>query len=449
MAAQLALGGLLGGRFLPGVTVASINIGGMTRPEARAVLLDQATDTSIQFKAAGTDYTIGLSDIGAEYDINSTLDQAYLIGRDQAFLPLGAWNARNTGSLAYSYRLDALKEQAFVDKVVAASGKAPVDASIVIKDGVPAAQDDQDGLALNALLVFQTINAQIGTAHVTPTELKPSVQQARIQTADLTSALSKTQELLATPITITYQGRAFKPTAANMSDWITYSKTPVEDAPGLTPAVSQDGIKHYLQSLAVQINLNPVNRKLNVMNGDSKEVQAGKDGLQLDQDALAGQIAKAVDAKQVTTLEAPTKKVPFQTEYNRTISLDYGKYIEINLKTQHLWVYQDHNLIYESSITSGATGAGFPTVQGLFSIQAKQTDRNLNGYAIGYNYNVFVHYWMPFYGNYGLHDASWRSSFGGQDYYYGGSHGCVNLPNATAAFLFGWADVGTPVWVHS
>ncbi len=56
---------------------------------------------------------------------------------------------------------------------------------------------------------------------------------------------------------------------------------------------------------------------------------------------------------------------------------------------------------------------------------------------------------MPFYGNYGLHDASWRNGvFGGQDYLYNGSHGCVNLPEATAAFIYNWADVGTPVWIH-
>jgi lipoprotein-anchoring transpeptidase ErfK/SrfK len=63
---------------------------------------------------------------------------------------------------------------------------------------------------------------------------------------------------------------------------------------------------------------------------------------------------------------------------------------------------------------------------------------------------VFVQYWMPFYQGFGLHDASWRNgNFGGQDYYYGGSHGCVNLPLATAEFLYNWADIGTPVWVHN
>jgi lipoprotein-anchoring transpeptidase ErfK/SrfK len=171
--------------------------------------------------------------------------------------------------------------------------------------------------------------------------------------------------------------------------------------------------------------------------------------LVVDDGHVTEAVADAVGQLKAVTVAIPTKPIAFKTQYNRIITLDYGKYIEVNLSRQHMWVYQDHQVIFDSPITSGATGAGFPTVQGLFSIYAKQTDRNLNGYAIGYNYNVFVKYWMPFYGNYGLHDASWRSSFGGSDYYYGGSHGCVNMPESSAAFLYGWADVGTPVWVHS
>ncbi|HSW71001.1 MAG TPA: L,D-transpeptidase, partial [Gammaproteobacteria bacterium] len=125
------------------------------------------------------------------------------------------------------------------------------------------------------------------------------------------------------------------------------------------------------------------------------------------------------------------------------------KYIEVNLSSQHLWAYQDHQVAFDSPVTSGATGYGFPTVTGLFSIYSKQTNRYLDGRPLGYNYNVFVQYWMPFYADYGFHDASWRNgSFGGQDYYYDGSHGCVNLPTATAAWLYNWAPVGTPVWVH-
>lgn len=44
-----------------------------------------------------------------------------------------------------------------------------------------------------------------------------------------------------------------------------------------------------------------------------------------------------------------------------------------------------------------------------------------------------------------MHDAKWRSSFGGQIYMTNGSHGCVNLPPAVAKVIFQNISTGDPV----
>jgi lipoprotein-anchoring transpeptidase ErfK/SrfK len=43
-----------------------------------------------------------------------------------------------------------------------------------------------------------------------------------------------------------------------------------------------------------------------------------------------------------------------------------------------------------------------------------------------------------------LHGAYWHNNFGNPM-----SHGCVNLPLDFAHFLYGWAPLGTMVWVHA
>ena len=65
----------------------------------------------------------------------------------------------------------------------------------------------------------------------------------------------------------------------------------------------------------------------------------------------------------------------------------------------------------------------------------------------GPGYASFVKYWMGYGGAYGLHDASWRSRFGTQDYIYNGSHGCINMPTVAAKKLYGMIEVGTPVYI--
>ena len=67
----------------------------------------------------------------------------------------------------------------------------------------------------------------------------------------------------------------------------------------------------------------------------------------------------------------------------------------------------------------------------------------------GDDYLVFVKYWVSVVGDLvGLHDASWRSNFGGDYYLYAGSHGCVNTPLDAIAMIYNNITVGTLVVVY-
>jgi len=63
----------------------------------------------------------------------------------------------------------------------------------------------------------------------------------------------------------------------------------------------------------------------------------------------------------------------------------------------------------------------------------------------GPGYAADVKYWMPFYGNIGVHDASWRRSFGGEIYKRNGTHGCVNAPVYLAKVIFEHIEEGVPI----
>ena len=51
---------------------------------------------------------------------------------------------------------------------------------------------------------------------------------------------------------------------------------------------------------------------------------------------------------------------------------------------------------------------------------------------------------MTFNGGIGIHDASWRSEFGGKIYKTGGSHGCINSPDYLAKAIFDNIEAGIP-----
>lgn len=121
---------------------------------------------------------------------------------------------------------------------------------------------------------------------------------------------------------------------------------------------------------------------------------------------------------------------------------DYGNtYVEINLTTQHIWLYKDGVLMVEGPIVSGTASSRYATPSGIYGLTYKERNAILRGE----NYAAPVSYWMPFNGDIGIHDATWRSNFGGQIYITDGSHGCINTPYNVASTIFEYINQGSPV----
>lgn len=138
-------------------------------------------------------------------------------------------------------------------------------------------------------------------------------------------------------------------------------------------------------------------------------------------------------------------------KYNDTFGYVYNSYlkplpndyIEVDISEQNIKYHMGEEIILDSNVVTGKQNVSDTRV-GMFEIYSKETSRILTGT----NYRTYVDYWMPFDGAIGLHDASWRSEFGGDIYVKSGSHGCVNLPFEVAKNIYENSEVGTKVLVH-
>ena len=142
---------------------------------------------------------------------------------------------------------------------------------------------------------------------------------------------------------------------------------------------------------------------------------------------------------------------------NSELSVDYGNgfsdaqkgsndignsYVEIDLTNQHLYLFKDGDIVLETDFVSGnMSKADCVTPPGVFGL----TYKTRNAILRGTNYETPVNYWMPFNGNVGMHDATWRRAFGGTIYLTSGSHGCINLPLHMAASIYEYVSTGFPV----
>jgi len=114
------------------------------------------------------------------------------------------------------------------------------------------------------------------------------------------------------------------------------------------------------------------------------------------------------------------------------------RWIDVDLTNQRVYAYEG-NTVVNSFIVSTGTWL-YPTVTGQYHIYVKYVSNKMSG--PGY-YLPNVPYIMYFYGSYGLHGTYWHNNFGTPM-----SHGCVNLRTDDAAWLYGWASIGTLVNIH-
>jgi hypothetical protein len=143
------------------------------------------------------------------------------------------------------------------------------------------------------------------------------------------------------------------------------------------------------------------------------------------------------------------------------------KWIEVSISEQTLWAYQGNTLVSSTLVSTGIEPNH--TEQGVFHVRYKLEKQDMAG-TTGPNGEVVAlgegaaeaaetgqtdgqtAYTVKDVPNVmyinmdaeALHGAYWHNNFGTPM-----SHGCINLPLDFASFLFGWAPLGTMVWVHA
>jgi lipoprotein-anchoring transpeptidase ErfK/SrfK len=114
-------------------------------------------------------------------------------------------------------------------------------------------------------------------------------------------------------------------------------------------------------------------------------------------------------------------------------------WVRVDLSEQTLVAYSGQTPVRAFAISSGLPDT--PTVTGEFRVRAKVRSQLMEGgsRASDNYYNLPNVEWVQyFYEDYGLHGTYWHNDFGRPK-----SHGCVNLTNADAKWL--WEFLG-PTW---
>ncbi len=201
--------------------------------------------------------------------------------------------------------------------------------------------------------------------------------------------------------------------------------------------ISREKVDAFIDALADEYDTYKKERTFCSTRGDIITLKKGSYGTLIDREKEKKYLYTVL-TEGVSETHVPTYK---QSAYHRGKNDIGDTYIEIDMTQQKMYLYVDGECLVDTDIVTGCTGKRMGTPEGIYSVYSMQRNRTLRGPG----YASFVKYWMPVNGNIGIHDASWRKSFGGEIYKKNGSHGCINTPYKAMKEIYDNVEIGIPV----
>lgn len=224
-----------------------------------------------------------------------------------------------------------------------------------------------------------------------------------------------------------------------IKDWVDISKD-------FEVTLDDSKVGDYVEELGSKYNTMGASRDFTTSYGEKINAYGGNYGWKIYFDKEKEKLLKNLENGKTVTREP---EYSYTAVCRNSARDDIGdSYVEISISNQEVWLYVDGECILNTSCVTGTSGV-YDTDTGVYALTYKESPSVLTGSnANGSGYSSEVTYWMPFNGNQGMHDATWRSSFGGSIYRGSGSHGCVNLPYSAAATIYKHVEKGFPIVIY-
>ncbi len=199
-------------------------------------------------------------------------------------------------------------------------------------------------------------------------------------------------------------------------------------------------LKEYVHQLAVKYDTYGSERDFRTVEGKEIKVKGGDYGWVIYEEKEVEALKANIEAGEEVIREPEYLYRGYNREEN-----DIGDtYVEVDLTHQRMCFYLNGTLIVDTPVVTGTPSNKHATPTGVYALDNKKSPAVLKGE----DYASPVTFWMPFNKDVGIHDASWRSEFGGEIYKTSGSHGCVNTPYDMAEKIYNNIEIGVPIIVY-
>ncbi|MBU6389495.1 L,D-transpeptidase [Patescibacteria group bacterium] len=430
--------------FYPGVQVAGVLLSGDTLPAGQAaidrqvkqylahpvkVVIPDVSKPKLNSpdQYATLEIPTTAQDLGLNFDSRTAVQTAWSVGHPDRwtgwFLPtLQTFFQGKRVPLGYTVDQTAIRT--FIDTQIVPKMGTPVPAKIAVSGTNVTVTPPQAGLQVDKQKLTGAVTQALDSAterdttyvRAPVTETVSSITQETVRPlADRLQALGDLK------LTLQAGSKRITPGTTQQLTWF----GPVQDDQGnLSLAIQKENIDKYLSSLSGIEESKALNQVVT---------------------ALAPLAASSsVPPSLSITLAMKPVPVPAAPTDHPTLGKFPGKYVEVVLATQRMYLIDGNNLVKSYTVSSGKWST--PTPTGTFAIHSKSP------LAYSYLYGLYMPWWENFLnGEYGIHELPYWPN----GYREGAAHlgipvsdGCIRLGIGAAKEVYDWTDIGTPVYIH-
>ena len=422
-------------QFLPKTTVDGISIGNKTVKEANQKIKKHYQGKKFRvFEGDKTLFSFEGTDIGIASDFTKTLKNE-LEKQNIWVWPIKKVSLNHTQLTVDSLAFDDKKVATFISNLPLdqEQRKKPINAKIIKKDGTFSIQPEVNGNFFDESKMTNLLIDSVREGE-TKIDLKQSYAKPSVIVSDKTlkSNLDELKKLSELSITYTITGSKEAVPHEKLFSWLNIDETG-------SIIVDKVAVASYMEELSTKYSTYEKTRDFKTTKRGMVKVPPGTYGWTLDVSRETESLVNDI------LLGETIERTP---RYNGSGYSEKGNefgdnYIEIDLASQHMWVYTNGQLFLETDIISGKPKT--PTPKGIYYVWKK--DRNAT--LTGEDYATPVDYWLPVdWDGVGIHDSPWQSNYGGSNHLTTGSHGCINTPPTIMSKIYNQVEAGIPVVIY-
>lgn len=422
--------------FFLGTAVNGENVEFQTVKQVNSLILEQAEGYGLTLlERGGTEESVTAQQLGMSFSETENV-RNYKRVQNGFLWPRMFWQ-QDTYQIAPDITFD---EETFDETLASLScvreGEEPEDARVELTADGYELYPEQQGSRIKEDVLKEQVRAAAETLTETVDLEEAGCYEAPSLTADspeITELTAKLDQWFATEVTYEFGSQTEVVDSSVVAGFIQLD--------GCEASLSEEAVREWVAGLADRRDTYKKSRQFNSTLRGVITVSGGNYGWQIDQETETAALLASVEKGETAAKQPAWSREGKAWGDNNDVG---DTYIEVDMGAQHMWAYKDGALLIDTDVVTGNISRNYGTPSMVAAIQYK--DRN--AVLRGDNYATPVKYWMPFYGNYGIHDASWRREFGGTVYLTNGSHGCVNTPPAAMKVIFENMDSGTPVVLY-